>query len=412
MASLVLKTIFEEDWAWEMQDNPEFASQAGAHDTKWAPENALQHVGPSSYQARAAHSQSILDKLEKVLSEAKEGELSKQEKIFAALIKSQHLDIVESVSKCPLYLLPINSIGAGGISFSFLEAIEWLRLESSADLEVLLSRLKCLPQQMNEYIECLKAGLEAGYVASQAMMRTAASTLEKLSTEQGLFPELEAAEKLAASLPEGPVTPQVLLDATTVCRQAFGTMLQFLRDSYIPALRTNPACSSLPCGPDGYAKCLQFHTTTSLSPEQIHALGLAEVERIEQRYRTDVLAPLGYGPQDFAKFVAHARSDPQFYATSSEQLLEHYRATCAHIATLLPTYFAEFPRSQLEIVSADKGPTAFYIAGTADGQRPGKFYVNTSNLKGKPVYEAMALALHEAIPGHHHQVPTYPVGLV
>jgi uncharacterized protein (DUF885 family) len=116
-----------------------------------------------------------------------------------------------------------------------------------------------------------------------------------------------------------------------------------------------------------------------------------------------VCAPLGFA-RDFAGFLAHAKAEPRFFKADGEQLLQHYREVCARIGAALPRYFAEFPRSAMEVTAADKGPCAFYLAGTADGKRPGRFYVNTNNLSGKPTYEAMALALHEGVPGHHHQV--------
>jgi uncharacterized protein (DUF885 family) len=138
------------------------------------------------------------------------------------------------------------------------------------------------------------------------------------------------------------------------------------------------------------------------SAQEIHDMGLQEVARIEARYASEVCAPLGFA--DFSSFLAHAKSQPQFFKQDAAELLQHYRNVTARIADVLPAYFNEFPKSPMEIVSADKGPCAYYLAGTADGTRPGRFYVNCGNLSGKPIYEAMALALHEGIPGHHHQV--------
>jgi len=136
----------------------------------------------------------------------------------------------------------------------------------------------------------------------------------------------------------------------------------------------------------------------------VHQVGLAEVARIQARYQSDVMNPLGFNGT-FEAFVAECKEDPKFYFDSAEALLQAYRTMCDHIGSVLPQYFDKFPESALQIVPKDaaSAPAAYYLAGTADGSRPGRFYVNVSNLSQRPSYEMCALALHEAIPGHHHQ---------
>jgi len=109
--------------------------------------------------------------------------------------------------------------------------------------------------------------------------------------------------------------------------------------------------------------------------------------------------------EKFAQFVNDARSNTDYYYTTEAQLLEGYRLKCQAIKNVLPKYFNVFPSSPLEIVRKDAptAPAAYYLAGTPDGSRPGRFYVNVSNINARPKYEMTSLALHEAIPGHHHQ---------
>ena len=160
-----------------------------------------------------------------------------------------------------------------------------------------------------------------------------------------------------------------------------------------------------------------------LSPQEVHETGLREVRRIRDRYRDDVLVPLGMMSKEeaalkgeegeklftsrFKTFVESARVEKDQYFDSEKALLDTYRGTVDRIAKVLPQgYFDTFPKSRVEIVSknAPSSPAAYYMAGTPDGSRPGRFYVNVSNLKERPKYEMMSLSLHEAIPGHHHQV--------
>ena len=168
----------------------------------------------------------------------------------------------------------------------------------------------------------------------------------------------------------------------------------------------------------------RFHTTTDLSPEEVHQIGLAEVAKIEGRYRSEVLLPLGFGAsaEEFIRFVEFVRHDPQFYVSTPDQLLDVYRKTCDEISAIMPRYFNEIPRTPLEITSKQVGPAAYYltgtgyqfillidviliyrrtfhVSGTPDGKRPGRFYVNVSHIEKRPLYESVALSLHEAIPG-------------
>lgn len=406
MAAAQLHALFREDWAWELRDNPEFASQAGAHDTPFVPGTALQHVDWASYLARAAHSTQMVERVQAIVAQAKDGELSKADQIFAALFKDQHEQLARAVKSCPLFLIPVNSTGTGGICNSFVESVEWMRFETRHDYDVLLARLRECPRQIDEFVAAMKEGVAQGYVASTAVMFSVDGALEALAAGDGPFAELrDALDKLPAvvSADEVPALEQELSQAVAACRQAYGKLLVFVRGEYASTLRTDAGLSSLPCGAAGYDECLRYHTTTTLTADQIHAIGLEEVARLEARYVSDVLQPLGFG-SDFARFAAHAHSEPRFYVDTPAALLAHYTAVCEDIKRVLPSYFAEFPQSPLEIVATLKGPAAFYLAGTTDGKRPGRFYVNVDNLPSHPTYEAMALSLHEAIPGHHHQV--------
>jgi len=141
-----------------------------------------------------------------------------------------------------------------------------------------------------------------------------------------------------------------------------------------------------------------------MSALEIHHLGLNEVSRIHVRYQTDVMDCLGF-KGTFHDFVNAQKSDPRNFCGSSKALLAGYKVVLNRIKSLIPIFFDTFPNSELEIVekSAPNAPCAYYITGTQDGSRPGRFYVNVSNLSERPKYEMIALALHEGIPGHHHQ---------
>lgn len=397
-----LQKLFDFDWSWEIEDNPEFASQAGQHDFIPSIGRELQDLSPAAYAARGEHSKRMVEAVRRIQSH---GDLNESEKIYAALFERMHSDIVAALDLCPFYLFPINSMGCGGPGFSFLESIEWMRFEKESDFELYLRRLRAFPRQLEQMVESLRRGVEVGFVASKAMCRDVDAQIAALVS--GTFPECTApllAEPGPTILAENGTLNSQLTEAIAALAPAFESFLQFFRNEYSQHLREDPACNALPNGSAAYSLLLRFHTTTDLSPDQIHDIGLSEVAKIEQRYRDDVMIPLGFDPDNFPAFVEFVREDRQFYVTTVEALLDVYRAQCAKIQALLPQYFSEIPKSPLEITSKQAGPAAYYLAGTADGKRPGRFYVNVSHLDKRPVYEHVSLSLHEAIPGHHHQI--------
>lgn len=380
-----------------MQDNPEFASQAGCHDE--TPLIALQSLSSSAYKKRADHSRKMVQACRNIVAA---GGLTKEERVWASSFENMHETLADAIENCPLFYLPINTIGAGCVTFSFSESIEWMRFDSKKDFETYLRRLQRFPVQVNEVIETMREGVSKGFVASTAQTRGLDDQLKDIIN--GDLPELNA-----------PLTSQTILSAddpllidlkaaVESTKAAYATFLDFFVKEYKPALRTAPGVNSLPGGDELYARCLKYHTTTSLTAQEIHEIGLKEVAKIEGRYRNEVLIPLGFDPDDFPYFSEHAKTSSQFYVKNSDALLEVYRKQVAVINDKMPSFFNEIPRSPLEITSRSAGPAAYYFAGDDAGTRPGRFYVNVSHIEKRPTYESVSLSLHEAIPGHHHQV--------
>jgi uncharacterized protein (DUF885 family) len=142
----------------------------------------------------------------------------------------------------------------------------------------------------------------------------------------------------------------------------------------------------------------------SYTPDEVHAIGLAEVQRISARIQHECMRAMGFAEGQQEQFANFMRTEKRFYRDSPEELLEHYNGVLFRINALLPAFFHEQAKCPLEILSRSDGPSAFYMAGTADGKRPGRFYVNVSHCEQRSVCDAVALALHEGVPGHHLQV--------
>jgi len=371
-ASARLKALFDEDWAFELGDNPEFASQAGSHDHDVAFQQfALQSLSVAAYKARGSHSRRMASECKAILAA---GGLSTEARAWARCFVGLHEDLADSIDECPLFYLPINTIGAGCVTFSFSESIEWMRFDNRGDFEVYLRRLQRLPYQVNEVIETMREGVSKGFVASTAQTRGLEDQLNDIIT--GDLPELNAPLQSQSVLSADDPLLVSLKAAVASTKSAYSAFLDFYVKEYKSVLRTAPGINSLPGGDALYARCLKYHTTTNLTAQEIHDIGIAEVAKIEGRYRNEVLIPLGFDPDNFAAFAEHVKTSPQFYVKNSDALLDVYRKQVAAINVIMPTFFNEIPRSPLELTSRPGGPAAYYLAGDDAGTRPGRFYVN------------------------------------
>jgi uncharacterized protein (DUF885 family) len=434
--------MIEEDWQWQLEDNPEYATQAGQHQY----DGNLQDVSPSAFEARADHDRKLLAKAELMLSKAEasspNGTATMHLKLFVQDLQDE---LRAFLLGCHLY--PVNSIGYGGVHNNFIEALDWLPENPDADTNF-LSRLEAFPTQCEGYKELLRLGVSKGKVASCAMLRKVAEQLQALAAQvhavdcsecstaplfsirtggvdsgsdhvrcvacSTLVPEEQSEgpikQRIAKLLLTTPSLAGRAAAALSLFHSAVTALVAFFTAEYSPHARQRSGCMGMipeGVGSDVYAHCLKYHTTTNMSAAEIHETGLAEVARIEARYQRDVMDQLAF-KGSFKQFVAHCHSpESGHYYTRSEDLLDDYRALCGRIQLQLPHYFETLPAAcaSLEIVekNAPTAPAAYYMQGTADGSRPGRFYVNVSNLEQRPRYEMVALALHEGIPGHHFQ---------
>ncbi len=178
-------------------------------------------------------------------------------------------------------------------------------------------------------------------------------------------------------------------------------------DEYLSAARDSVGLLDIPGGDEWYAHNVRLITTTDLTPDEIHQVGLDEVARIHGEMR-GVMEEIGFDGS-LAEFFEFVYADPQFFFDEPEQLIQRYRDMSAHIEGLAPKLFELFPKTPFEVrrvepfreASSSKGS---YQAGSADGSRPGIFYANAYNVGVRPKWDMQSLYLHEAIPGHHFQI--------
>jgi uncharacterized protein (DUF885 family) len=188
---------------------------------------------------------------------------------------------------------------------------------------------------------------------------------------------------------------------------AYRRLYEYFTTKYLPAARKEVGAWSLPDGPAFYAHEVRRYTTTEKTAEEIHRIGLDEVARIRKEMEAIIREVKFQG--SFDEFTHFLRTDPRFYYKSAEDLLEGYRDICKRVDAALPRLFWTLPRLPYGVIptpdfEAPTSTTAYYREGSQEAARPGYFVANTYKLETRPKYEMEALAIHEAVPGHHLQI--------
>jgi uncharacterized protein (DUF885 family) len=298
----------------------------------------------------------------------------------------------------------------GGFDLLLLYRANGMHPRTEAEARQWIALLAQAPAWYAANIADARRGVATGFVqavpTAQAVLdrarRAAATPIadEPLLAPLRDLPVAIPADRRAALLAEG---EKVLADKVAPARAGF---VAFLQAEYLPHAAKSLAASDLPDGRRYYAFLVRRHTTTTLTPDQIHALGLSEVARIRGRMET-VMKQAGFRG-DLPAFIAYLRQDPRFYATSRQQLLEKASEIAKRADDQLPAHFGVLPRLTYGVrpvpASIEQGyTTGRYFGGDPKTGRAGGLMINTSALDQRPLYELPALVLHEGAPGHHIQ---------
>ena len=310
------------------------------------------------------------------------------------------------------YLIPVNQFSAPHLTFAQMGAGASIHLFKTAqDYRNFLSRAKGFSAWVDTAIANMREGITKGIVQPRILMERVLPQLEPMMSadpEQNIF--FKPLEKLPAGLSateQAQLADEYRAGIDALIRPAYARLHDFIRDEYLPHCRTTAGIGALPGGKEAYAYTVRLQTTTGFTPEQIHDIGLSEVARIRGEM-AKVQAQVGFKGTlaEFLKFVA---TDPQFspYKTD-EEVLDGYRAIEARVMASVPKFFRHLPRTKFEVRATEKfraaTASAEYNAGTADGSRPGVFYVPIPDVNRFRTLRMEDLFLHEAIPGHHFQL--------
>jgi uncharacterized protein (DUF885 family) len=313
----------------------------------------------------------------------------------------------------PGELLPIDQFNNPVATFAVLGSGSSAQpFVTVKDYENFLKRSDEFLTFLDQTIVNMRVGMQKGVVEPRIVMQKVLPQLQDLvaaKVEDSIFwgPIKALPEKKFPAADNERLTAAYRREITEKLNPALTRLAKFVRDDYIPHCRDSVGWSALPNGKAWYDYTLSVFTTTSMSAEEIHQLGLNEVARIRAEME-DVKRQVGFSG-DLHAFFKFMQTDPQFLFKSADDALTQFRATKAKVASLLPKLFQDFPKADYEIkpveaFRAASSAGAFYEVGSEDGSRPGAFYLNTSDLSRIPRYEMETLSLHEAAPGHYFQL--------
>jgi len=300
------------------------------------------------------------------------------------------------------YEMPINQ--QNGIHTSLADLPLSVPLDSVKHYEDYIARLHQIPRVLSQTTEVLRAGMKDRLMPVRFL-------LEKLPVQcQGIIdadPFLLPTKKYPASISsedQKRLTQQITDAINTDVIPAYKTFAEFLRTDYAPQGRTTLSVTSLPDGQKRYENDIYARTTTHMTPDEIHQLGLHEIDRIQGEM---IVIAKKEGFADLAAFRASLKTNSKYVPTSADQILEDFRRYIAQMEPKLPELFTLLPKSPVtvEAIPAFQSAAAtHYVTGTPDGKRPGRVVVATSNFAERSLINDEAIAYHEGIPGHHMQL--------
>ena len=322
-------------------------------------------------------------------------------------LKEISLSTSIELSKYPSYFMNLNQ--RGGVQ-SYYETGDRLNFTSKKDYNDWLTRLSQYSLNIANSYENNKAGIEAGYTQPKLVTSGVISQIEAIlnstiDNHPYLQVFLEADEELLTNKEKDELVNKAKFLIVDEINPAYTKLHEFLVNEYLPNSRDSIGIKDVPNGKEWYEDLAAYHTTTKLSPDEIHNIGIKEIKRIRQEMET-IISDLEWDG-DFESFLSYLRTSPRFYYDNPEDLFNAYLIMSKTIDPLLPKIFKVFPRAPYGVIpipaeSAPYTTTAYYNSPSKG--KPGYFYANLYKPESRPKYEIPVLTVHEAVPGHHFQI--------
>ncbi|MCA1798142.1 MAG: DUF885 domain-containing protein [Xanthomonadaceae bacterium] len=399
-----LHQLFEQHFEDTLELNPLYATFIG--DARYN-DRFANSIGPEHRAEQLALERRYLDAILDIDREA----LGDQDRLSRDMFVSARERSI-AAREFPSHLIPMNQFYAMPSSFVQLGSGTGAQpFRTVQDYDNFLSRIDGFLDWMAQAEVNFREGIEAGVVLPRILVER---TLPQLAAHVVADPETSLFWGPVARMPEdiSSAERERLTDLyrTAIAEKlvpAYARLHDFLRDDYLPQARATVGLDALPNGDAWYAFMVRNTTTTDLTPEEIHSIGLAEVERLHLEIE-GVMERVGF-EGTLHEFFRFTESDPQFFFDEGEQLIQGYRDLQQDIDPNLPRLFEIFPKANYEVRAVEpfrerSAAGGSYMRPAPDGSRPGIFYANTYDIKARPIWAMESLSLHEASPGHHFQL--------
>jgi len=394
-----LNQLYDDYWEFILKEYPLSATYLGDHRY----DGSLEDASEDAFHRRVAQSKKYLDRLRSIKKP-----FSKPELLNYELFERELEDNLEAAKFRP-YLTPMTQ--QSGLQIDIPELVTYHPFRSVSDFENFSSRLRAFPRLVDQVIQSMRTGIRDRIVLAKV---TAEKIIPQLEANVVQDPQKLDLYKSVENIPPAIGSTEAVRiknDVEEAIRQsvvpAFKKLLAFLKEEYLPACRSDVGVWSLPDGNERYEYTVRHYTTTNLSPNKIHDLGLKELSRIHAEMRA-IVGRIGF-KGSLQAFISSLRKDTSLYNTSAAELLAGFKKILEQMDEKLPLLFGRLPRAkygfrEIEPFRAEAAPDAYYYRPPEDGSRPAYFYVNTFRPEQRPKYTMEVLAYHEAVPGHHLQL--------
>jgi len=394
-----LHSLFDEEWQYELRTNPEWATMFG--DNRY--NDRLSDNSPEFFRSDLEQRRGFLARFEAIDPAG----LLRQDTLSRELmIRKLRLEIEGAQFKH--WEMPVNQMG--GLHLELPDMIVITLFNTVADYDNYLARLHQMPHAFDQVTANMRQGMKDGLMPPRYLLEKVAAEADDIASKTSEnSPFAKPVKEFPANI--SPADQKRLRDAVlaAIADQivpSYQHFAAFVRNEYAPHGRTDPGVWSLPDGEARYRFEIRRITTTSMTPEEIHALGLKQIDEVEAEMLT-LAHKLGF--KDLASLNEHIKNDRRFYATSGQQVLDLYANYARGMEPELPKLFGHLPKSKLtaipmEASRAKNAVPADYSSGTPDGSRPGHINVNEWDPEHRLVLNIEAIAYHEGIPGHHLQI--------
>jgi len=393
--------LVDEIWQFDVREDPLLATSTGDHRYN----DRLPTVSLFDIKRRHEARVAFMVRLKKKVDRE---QLSPVQQINYDILRRQLGDDLKEFD-FQSHLIPITQ--RNGFHIEFPELPKEVPLKTTTDYENYAARLRAFSDYTDGHIELLRAGIAAGQTLPAVVLdgweKALDAQMVERPTQSLLYKPCKKFPSTVSSGEQARLQTEISTAIADAVVPAYRRFRKFMAEEYVPQARGSLGASALPRGRDFYRHRVRRFTTLDITPEEVHKIGLAEVGRIRDEM-DDIIRRVEF-KGDFAAFTKFLREDPQFYADTEEKLLQAVAFALKKMDGQLPTLFSKLPRTPYGLRKvpeyiAPQTTAAYYQRPSGDGTRAGFFYMNTFNLKNRPLYTVEALSLHEAVPGHHLQL--------